>query len=160
MTAFLLWACRFAWLAARSRATSLPHLDRSWKGTPRTSPARRIKKFCSTRSRSLSSTSMIFWKRAYRLRVLPVNPPSGRRRTERGIARGCGRGSFDQINRTNLGSWRCGRMAHPTPAPFLNLKAYNGTVQHNSCRQGILIPTHRWYNPTEKNNSRDLASAF
>ena len=51
-------------------------------------------------------------------------------------------------------------MAHPTPVPFLNLKAYNGTVQQKSCRQGILIPTHRWYNPTKKNNSRDLDSAF
>ena len=51
-------------------------------------------------------------------------------------------------------------MAHPTPAPFLNLKAYNGTVQQKSCRQGILIPTHRWYNPTKKTNSRDLAPAF
>jgi len=43
---------------------------------------------------------------------------------------------------------------------FLNLKAYNGTVQQKSCRQGILIPTHRWYNPTKKTNSRDLAPAF
>ncbi len=69
--------------------------------------------------------------------------------------------SFFRSNKsTNLGSSGCGWMAHPTPAPFLNLKAYNGSVQQKSCRKGILIPTHRWYNPTKKNNPRDLASAF
>ena len=69
-----------------------------------------------------------------------------------------GKSFFDQINRQIWGvggvdGWR-------TPAPFLNLKAYNGSVQQKSCRKGILIPTHRWYNPTKNNNPRDLASAF
>ena len=51
-------------------------------------------------------------------------------------------------------------MAHPTPAPFLNLKAYNGSVQQKSWRKRFIIPTHRWYNPTKNKNSRDLAFAF
>jgi len=69
-----------------------------------------------------------------------------------------GKSFFDQINQQIWGvvgvdGWR-------TPAPFLNLKAYNGSVQQKSCRKGILIPTHRWYNTTKNNNPRDLASVF